>query len=57
MDFLSGLWIARDVDDFRVFKDGGVKAGGIFGLVVEPQAGADLRGHHSSVVLGFRMDC
>src|SRR6202011_1392289 len=51
VDFLSGLWIARDGDDFRVFEDGGVKAGGVFGLVVEPQARADLRGHDSSAVL------
>jgi hypothetical protein len=43
VNFLSSLWIARDGEDFRVFKDGGVKAGGVFGLVVEPQAGTDLR--------------
>src|SRR5580704_10758827 len=54
VDFLSGLRIARDGDDFRVFENGGVKAGGVFGLVVEPQAGADLCGHDFSVVLGFR---
>ena len=53
VDFLSGLWIARDGDDFRVFEDGGVKAGGVFGLVVEPQAGADLCGHDFSGGFGF----
>jgi hypothetical protein len=57
MDFLSGLWIAGDGEDFRVFEDGGVKAGGVFGLVIEPQAGADLRLHDSSVVLGFGNGC
>ena len=57
VDFLSGLRIARDGDDFRVFENGGVKAGGVFGLVVEPKAGADLRKHSSSVVLRFGMIC
>jgi hypothetical protein len=49
MDFLSGLRVARDGDDFRIFEAGGVKAGGVFGLVVEPQAGADFGGHDFSV--------
>jgi len=53
VDLLSGLRIIRGVEDFRIFEDGGVKSRGVFGLVVEPEARADLFEHDYWVVLGF----
>src|ERR1043166_467841 len=40
VDFKTLFSIARDVADFAVPKNGGIKFGGFFGLIVEPQAGA-----------------
>jgi len=38
---LADVWITRDLVDFRVRKSTDVMRGGFFGLMVEPEAGAD----------------
>ena len=42
VDLLPRLPIARDFGDLRVLEHGAIEFGGFFGLIVEPQAGADL---------------
>jgi hypothetical protein len=58
VDFLSGLWIAQDGDDFRVFEDGGFRpgkllpkqlaAGELFRMVDSP----DYSGYSPSICSG-----
>src|SRR5688500_13267026 len=38
VDFLSGLTVTRDHCDLRFFEDGRVKARGLFGFVIKPEA-------------------
>lgn len=45
VDFLAGFAIKDDAVDLAGGEDAGVKAGGVFGLVVEPEAGGDFEFH------------
>jgi len=45
MDFLAGLAITRDFGDFRILKNPDVKPGGVFALMIEPEAGSDFGEH------------
>jgi hypothetical protein len=45
----------RDVDNLRVLENAGVKLGGVFGLMVKPQAGSDFRFHDGWLI--YRLEC
>ena len=51
--FVPGLAVSRDASDAGILEDRGVELRGLFGLIVEPEAGGDLlNGWHGGSPVG-----